>query len=93
MKTDTIIKLVDILFTTCLNEGGDGDSLWYSSYINVKEIYPYVEDYNSKLNFHFEIELIEDTIYCVNNQESVIITNNKDFYKQAPAFTSFLLNY
>ena len=88
-----LFNLIDFIHNEVLRSGGDGDALWYSKYYNVKDLYPLVEEYNSKLKFPWKTSLNEKTIDVDNYQESWIITNDEELYKNAPSWQQILIKY
>lgn len=87
-----IEKIIELLFEECMGAGGDGDAFWYSKFYNVKDILPFVEKYNlEKQDSFFTIEFGDDRIICHNNQECVIITNNKEEYENLPSWAQMVL--
>ena len=81
-----LLKLIDFLFENVINEGGDGDALWYSRFYDVKDIFILVQEYNNKLKFPWKVELDETTIHWYDNQEAVVITNDEKTYNEWPSW-------
>lgn len=73
---------------------GDGDGLWFSEYYKVDDLFPLVQEFNSKLKRPWTTLLLDgDNIDWWNGQESLTITNNEDLYKNAPSWQQVLLKY
>lgn len=88
-----LMKLIDLLYNECASAGGDGDALWYSRYYRVTDILPLVKEYNSKLKFPSEIKIIDNNIHWGDNQEDIMITNNKDWFDTAPDWIQMKVIY
>jgi len=91
MDTVHVLKIIDILYNDCISAGGDGDALWYLRDYTIDEILPLVEEYNSKLEYPFEIEITDGDIHWGQNQEWIIITPNRKTYNTAPTWMQFVL--
>jgi hypothetical protein len=79
---DQARTIIDILYQSCIAEGGDGDALWYSPNYSVEDILPLIKEYNDKLKYPWSIDFQkeEETILWGEQQEWVIITNDKKYY-------------
>ena len=94
MNKDHIIKIIDILYNQCIFSGGDGDGIWYSRIYSINEILPLVEEYNSKLEFKFNTDIINNnTIYWWHDQECIVITTDESVYLNSPSWIQFLLKH
>lgn len=92
MNREHLFKIIDLLYTTCISAGGDGDALWYSKYHKIDTLLPLIEEYNNTLKFPFKIDRIDNnTIHWGINQELIIITNNEDIYINCPVWSQFVL--
>lgn len=92
-RKEHLLKLIDFLHQEVLSACGDGDGLWYSKYYDIKDILPLVEEYNSKLKFPWKITVDAKTIHMDDNQESLMITNDEELYKNAPSWQQILIKY
>lgn len=89
-----IINLIKWIYEEVISAGGDGDFLWYSRYYSVKDIYPLVEELNNTLNWKWKLKWLDDNSFILGeSQESFLITNNEDLYKNAPIWQQGLLKY
>jgi hypothetical protein len=80
------------LYNECISAGGDGDALWYSRFYSMNQILPLVEQYNQKLDFKFNIDIInEKTINWWRYEECIIITTDESVYLSSPSWIQFLL--
>jgi hypothetical protein len=75
-----ILALVDFIYHNVIEEGGDGDAIWYSIYYDVKDIKLLIEEFNSKLKFPWKVKTEGNSIQWGEDQEWVIITNDKNIY-------------
>jgi hypothetical protein len=90
-----IKKLVEWMFKEVESSSGDGDGLWYSKYYNVEHILKLVYEYNDnqKLKWNVRYDENDQTIHIMRDQESLTITNNENYYNNAPIWQQFLLKY
>ena len=87
-----ILKIIDLLYDECISAGGDGDAVWYSRFYGMDTILPLVREYNSKLKFPFEIQIVDEkTIHFGRNEEWIIITTDEFVYLQTPTWVQFVL--
>ena len=83
--------LINWLYDEVISAGGDGDALWYSEYFHVDEILPLVKELNIK--FKWEIEKKDECISIGENQEWILITNNKIYWDDAPSWQQVKIHY
>lgn len=88
-----LTNLIAWLYDEVKSAGGDGDALWYSRYFYVKDIFPLVQEFNSGHKYPWQLALSDDRIDWWNGQESILITNNEELYKNAPSWQQVLLKY
>lgn len=88
-----ITRILDVMYHECISAGGDGDAFWYSQYYTIEQILPLLQEYNSKLDFPFEIRIEQDnkTINWGAYQEWITITTDESLYLNAPSWSQFLL--
>lgn len=75
-----ITGILDLMYTTIIAEGGDGDSLWLSKYLTLIDLVSIIESYNDNNKIDWEILLKENYLLWGSNQEWAIITDDEDFY-------------
>ena len=74
------------LYTSVIQEGGDGDAIWYSRFYDINDIYKLVEEYNNKTPEPiWKLSIENGEIRWSDNQEWIIITNREFFYDPAKA--------
>lgn len=88
-----LLKLVDFLYCEVCSAGGDGDSLWYSRFYNVKDLLPIIEEYNDKLKFKWKIDTDDKNIYWGEHQEGMIITNDEEKFNNSPEWIQCKIRY
>jgi|GEM_PF-6703625 hypothetical protein len=89
-----IMKLISFLYDEVRSSSGDGDALWYSKFYNVKDIFPLIEEFNSKARFPWpDLTLNNDIISWQNNQESIFITNKKEHWDNQPSWQQISIKY
>ena len=75
-------KIIDLLYSSVVSEGGDGDALWLSKHTPLKDIIPMLEKYNIDHNTGWKISIGWEHINWGDNQEWVIITDSRDIYDE-----------
>ena len=77
-------KIIDLLYNSVKEEGGDGDAIWLSKYTKLQDIIPMLEKYNTDHNTGWKIEIGPNYINWGDNQEWVTITDSREFYNDQP---------
>jgi hypothetical protein len=77
-------KIIDLLYSSVVAEGGDGDALWYTKYTPLINIPIALHNYNEEHNTGWIVLIKEDHILWGINQEWVMITDSKEFYNEQP---------
>ena len=86
-----IKNIYNWLLLEVLSSGGDGDGIWYSRFYNVNDIINLLKDETDKFwNIKKESE---ETYLIYNNQESLLITNNKNTFDNRPKEQQVSLEY
>ncbi len=95
MKKEISNKILDLLHDAVVSEGGDGGALWFSKFATLEGLLSVVTKYNYENNIGWYVELFELNIVWHNNgQESVIITNNGEYFMGLnPSFYNLILEY
>jgi hypothetical protein len=81
---ENIINLIDLLFNLVISEGGDGSAIWLAKHNNINDIYSFISEYNIKKNIEWDISINENKIIWFNNQESITITTDEEWYNKQP---------
>jgi hypothetical protein len=68
-----LMALIDFIYQDVIAEGGDGDTLWYSKHYDIRDIKSLIKEFNSKLQFPWEIKDDGKTLQWGENQEWVLI--------------------
>ena len=55
-------KIIDLLYSSVVSEGGDGDALWLSKHTPLKDIIPMLEKYNIDHNTGWKISTMSSRI-------------------------------
>ena len=88
-----IITLIKWLIEEVQSAGGDGDGLWYSKYFSVNSIKGLIET-EKLLPKYWKMEEKEGpSILLGENQEWLIITNDRNDYKNSPDWQQVTLVY
>ena len=49
-------KVLDLIHTSIVSEGGDGDALWLSKHTSLDDLIPLIEEYNNEHKTGWKIE-------------------------------------
>lgn len=92
-------KIVNLIYTSVVGEGGDGDALWLCRFFTIDELIPILEEYSKdkdwvvKKSEHNGVEYLswgpEDEFF----EEGVIITDNKEFFNSQPDWHTIKIRY
>lgn len=93
MDSNCLLKLIDFLYHSVIAEGGDGDALWYCSIKKLDTIMELVTQYNSQLEYPWQLKRTANDILWGDNQEWVHITANMDYFTKAPSWITLKLVY
>ena len=93
MNIENNNKVLDLIFTSIISEGGDGDALWLSKYTELKDITILIENYNKEHNTGWEIQIEENRILWGINQEWAIITDDENLFNSQPSWITLRINY
>lgn len=74
-------KVLDLIHSSIISEGGDGDAIWLSKYTNLAELKKQVEAYNENKGIGWNI--IDSDKYFVwgKDQECAIFTDDEEYYE------------
>lgn len=80
-------KIIDLLYTSVVAEGGDGDAVWLSKHTPLKDIIPMLEKYDADHNTGWSMRNQDaNVISWGDNQEWVTITDSREVYNDQPAW-------
>jgi hypothetical protein len=77
-------KLIELLFNGVISEGGDGSAIWLAKHNNINDIYSFICDYNVRMNINWKVSIDNDGIVWSDNQESITITTDEEWYNKQP---------
>jgi hypothetical protein len=92
---ERINKLLSFLYNQILSDGGDGDALWLTKLHALEDIKKLVIEYNNTLEFKWVImDGVSDKYFSWGeNQEWVIITDDKEYYDESPEWITMKIKY
>lgn len=93
--------LIKWLVAEVCSASGDGDSLWYSKYYDIVDIYNLIEelqaqgkfDYPNGWKLDWELELKNGTIVWGKDQEALVITNDRESFLNSPDWYQCKIQY
>lgn len=80
-------KIIDLLYSSVISEGGDGDAKWLSRFKTLDDIIVLLNEYNINNKTGWEININDGYILWGDNQEWVFITCDKDLFENEPRMT------
>lgn len=84
-------KIIDLLYHSTVEQGGDGDAAWlikYKELSPLNEVAIWLEQYNITHNTGWSVELKDDNILWGTNQEWVNIFTSKERFDKIPSWYS-----
>ena len=69
MDTENNKKVLDLIHSSIISEGGDGDAIWLSKHTSLNEIKKLIDEYNTNNNTGWEIEEKENHLIWGIDQE------------------------
>jgi len=86
-------KILDLMYTSIMSEGGDGDALWLSKHTSTDDLIELIKEYSLENKIDWEILKQEKCLLWMSGQEGAIITNDKDFFDAEPKWITLRINY
>lgn len=86
-------KLLDVMYTSVVLEGGDGDALWLSKHMDLDTIMGLIKEYNKNNNTGWGVEKSGNHIAWGIDQEWVLITDDENFYNNQPEWIILRINF
>lgn len=93
MNKENNKKVLDLIHTSIVSEGGDGDALWLSKHTPLDDLIPLIEEYNNEHNTGWKIEKSTNHILWGIDQEWAIITNDEEYFNNQPDYIVLKINY
>jgi len=93
MNNHNYKKIIDLIFSSIISEGGDGDAVWLYKHINQDEIIKLLTEFNSEHNIPWQISINDNHIFWGSGEEGAIITNNENFFNSQPSWIILKIKY
>ena len=99
MDENVLKKIIDLLYTSVISEGGDGDAYWYSRFESIENVKKLIEEYNEEKKTGWIIDDKEGDNYITwkpNDEyaeEWIIITDNETVFNNAPSYIILKVKY
>ena len=94
MNKQIIKKVLDLIYSSIVLEGGDGDAIWFSKYTSLNNLVSLIEEYNNENKTNWDIKLTDEKHFLWGkDQEWVIITDNKEFFENQADWITLKINY
>jgi hypothetical protein len=93
MNNSNYKKIVDLIFSSIISEGGDGDAVWLYRHINQDEVIRLLTEFNSEYKTGWDIMIKDNHILWGSCQEWAIITNDENFFKSQPDWIILKIRY
>lgn len=83
-----LLALIEWLVNEVGSAGGDGDAIWYSEFYWINDIFTLIQEHSNKQKYKWQISFDEEKgqIFYGENQEGLLITNNKEDFDNRPSW-------
>jgi hypothetical protein len=87
-------KVLDLIYSSIISEGGDGDAIWLSKHTSLNDLTFLLLEYNSENKIDWDIQVPDKKhILWGKDQEWAIITDDKDFFNNQPDWIILKIDY
>lgn len=86
-------KVLDLIHSSIISEGGDGDAIWLSKHTPLNEMVKLIDEYNTNNNIGWEIQEKDNHLLWGKDQEWAIITCDEEFFDLQPSYIVLRINY
>jgi len=93
MIPSTNRKILDLIYTSVMSEGGDGDAIWLTKHTSLDDILELIKSYNLENKIDWEITIEQKHLSWGSGHEWVLITNDEEFFKSQPSWITLKINY
>ena len=93
MDTNLNKKVLDLIHSSIISEGGDGDAIWLSKHTPLSELKVLIDEYNTSNNTGWKVEVNENYINWGIDQEWATITCDENFFNSQPNWIILRINY
>jgi hypothetical protein len=93
MDTNLNKKVLDLIHSSIISEGGDGDAIWLSKNTPLSELKMLIDEYNTSNNTGWKVEVNENYINWGIDQEWATITCDENFFNSQPNWIILRINY
>ena len=69
MDTNLNKKVLDLIYSSIISEGGDGDAIWLSKHTSLSDLKVLIDEYNTSNNTGWKVEENENSINWGIDQE------------------------
>lgn len=88
-----LFNLIKWLIEEVRSMGGDGDGIWYTRNYHIDYIYNFIKE-NNLLPSYWNIEIENNSyLYLGENQESLIITDDKKLFNSRPSWQQVAIEW
>lgn len=94
MNTEINKKILDIIHTSIISEGGDGDAIWLCKHTPLEEIQNLVKEYDKEHNTGWSI--VSESDFCFSwgrDQEWAIITDSEEEFNGQASWIILKIDY
>jgi hypothetical protein len=86
-------KVLDLIYTSIMSEGGDGDAIWLSKHTSLDDLRILMEEYDLNNNTGWEIEAHDNCLVWGRDEEWAIITCDEDTFNKCASYIILKINY
>jgi hypothetical protein len=93
MNNPNYKKIVDLIYSSIISEGGDGDAIWLYRHIHQDEVIRLLTEFNSEYKTGWDITIYVNHIVWGLGDEWAIITNDENFFNSEPNWIILKIRY
>lgn len=87
-------KVLDLIYTSIISEGGDGDAIWLSKHTSLNDLASLIGEYDAENKTGWNLQVPDEKhLLWGKDQEWAIITDNKDFFNNQADWIILKINY
>jgi hypothetical protein len=86
-------KVLDLIFTSIISEGGDGDAAWLCRFTALGDLMRQIKDYDAENNTGWELQVHDGFLLWGKDQEWATITDSEEIFNGQPSWVVLKIRY
>ena len=86
-------KVLDLIYTSIMSEGGDGDAIWLSKHTSLNDLRILMEEYDLNNNTGWEIEEYDNHLDWGIGESWATITCDENVFNNCASYIILKINY